>query len=367
MSKAPPDTSLDMTSFVEVLPPDEKAAEKTLELSVTPRHAVIGTGNSMHQTQICATVTAREPPGEEDEHHRAPVDIVVALDNSLSMGDGKKLALCKKSLELTLRTLTSNDRFGLVSFSDDAIVELPIERLSLDHKNKALAVVKSLETRFSTNISAAIGLASQELRRVSNPNAVRTIFLLTDGLANNGIQEKSALVQFTKSHCLVNGVQGDDESSSSDWVDAWRFQMQVEALDTTEEAPKETPISLHCFGYGSDHDSRMLQAISDATPGGTYYFVENDSNILTAFGDALGGVLSVVAQNAVLDISVPEESMELGVSIVRVHHKNVVSRQDGSFSISLGDFYAEESRDVVFEVELATPRRSAEHTRSRML
>lgn len=105
------EVALDMSSFVDVLPDAKMATEKALKLSVTPRHAVIGTGNS----QVCVTVTARDPLDVNDEDCRAPVDIVVALDNSDSMR-GDKLDLCKKSLELTLRSLRSDDRFGLVSF-----------------------------------------------------------------------------------------------------------------------------------------------------------------------------------------------------------------------------------------------------------
>lgn len=226
-----------------------------------------------------------------------------------------------------------------------------------------MAVLRSLRVKRCTNISAAIGLASQEQLRVSNPNAVRAIFLLTDGPANEGVRDQASLVKFTKLHCSgpQDGAGEDEEASTisdNSWVKQTGFEMAVTDLADTkqdgEAAPKESQMTLHCFGYGSDHNSSMLQTISDATPGGTYYFVEDDKNVLTAVGDALGGVLSVVAQNAVLNISIPQESAALGAQIVQIHHKNTIQRKDGSYSVSLGDFYAEESRDVLFEVKLAT-------------
>jgi hypothetical protein len=93
--------------------------------------------------------------------------------------------------------------------------------------------------------------------------------------------------------------------------------------------------------------------IADATPGGTYYFVDNDSNVKSAFGDAMGGVLSIVAHSAVVTISVPLTAAALGAKIVNVHHKDKIQLGNGSYSITVGDFYAEETRDVLFDIELA--------------
>lgn len=97
----------------------------------------------------------------------------------------------------------------------------------------------------------------------------------------------------------------------------------------------------------------MLLGISEATSGGSYYFVENDENVITAFGDALGGVFSVVAQNVVLKITIPPESKDRGVEILKVYHKDKVEHRDTTYSVSIGDLYAEESRDILFEVSLA--------------
>jgi len=70
--------------------------------------------------------------------------------------------------------------------------------------------------------------------------------------------------------------------------------------------------------------------------------------VASAFGDALGGVFSVVAQNAVLNISVPP-----GSRLTSVHHDKKSHQVGESCKVNLGDFYAEESRDVLFEVTLA--------------
>lgn len=166
------------------------------------------------------------------------------------------------------------------------------------------------------------------MQSIKKPNDVRCLFLLTDGHANKGIVDKFGIVQLTKG-CL---------NSSDPKIDSEKCRS----------------IPIHCFGYGSDHDGDLLRDISQACAGGSYYFVEDDSNVSSAFGDALGGVLSVVAQNVTLTIKAPIDGYEnQGVELIKVYHDNAKKMEDGSYEINIGDLYAEETRDIVFEVSLS--------------
>jgi hypothetical protein len=53
--------------------------------------------------------------------------------------------------------------------------------------------------------------------------------------------------------------------------------------------------SLPRTSYGSDHSAQLLGSIAEAGSG-TYYYIESEENIPTAFADALGGLLSVASQ-----------------------------------------------------------------------
>ena len=314
----PSDTSM-LEDFVNVAEIDSATdGTPALSIKITPKNASIGFDAQQTSTEFCATVTARYLP-EDDDGARAPVDIVVALDVSGSMS-GRKLELCKDTLTLLLRELGTEDRFGLVVFGNEARLEIPTRKLTKASKKGALSQIKALRTGGCTNMSAGIGMAAQELQAVESPHEVRTIFLLTDGHANRGISNKDDIVKLTKG-----------------------------CLGPTNERRE---IAIHCFGYGTDHDREMLGDLSKATEGGSYYFVDKDSDVSSAFGDALGGVLSVVAQNTSLAIRVPDESLALGVSILNVKHNKALKQPDGSFIVPLGDFYAEESRDVIVETTL---------------
>jgi len=174
-------------------------------------------------------------------------------------------------------------------------------------------------------------------------------------------------VEATK-NCLLEGATNAALDNLMKTMDTNNLMVEPTAIKSlpADDAPptnitvkstptKGSPITLHCFGVGTDHDSVFLRQIADATPGGTYYFVENDSSVGSAFGDALGGILSVVAQSAVVNIVVPPEAAALGVDYVDVYHAHKVKRENGSYSVTVGDFYAEETRDVIFEVKLASP------------
>ena len=155
--------SMEDESFVHV------GRNDALVMNVTPKYRIIGIDTKHSTTQICVTITAHELPDDCDQ--RSPVDIVVAIDVSGSM-HGNKLELSKKTLELLLRVLLPDDKFGLVSYASEAKVEFPVSKMTPGNKEVALRKIRSLHSRDSTNISAAIGLAFQEMRAIENPNEV---------------------------------------------------------------------------------------------------------------------------------------------------------------------------------------------------
>ena len=132
--------------------------------------------------------------------------------------------------------------------------------------------------------------------------------------------------------------------------------MAAQANQTTPTVVVDSrpAISLHTFGYGASHNSTLLREMASASDGGSYFFIEEDKDVGRAFGDALGGILSVVAQTATLTVDVPASAKDLGVEIIEVCHDQALKRDTGAFTINLGDFYSEERRDLVVSVVLAS-------------
>lgn len=369
-------STVDTSSYVHDMNMDDtKLESEVLKLTVTPKHDSIGQKNPEKWTSACVTIQASDVP-EEMVDKTSQLDISVALDISGSMS-GTKLRDCKSTLETMIRSLGPKDRFALVTFGSYANVVVPNCLMTKENKEMALKKIKAVECSGCTNLSGGLCLAWQELLMIDSPNPVRSVFLLTDGQANEGVTETETLVKMVKSF-NEGSVPRIDSSSSQDMrgsirskvsrlrVKSFGTKRSKEADNTQAEIQNEakipttialddkgSPVSLFCFGYGSDHNSDMLRSISEVTPGGAYYFVEKDSDVSTAFGDAMGGLLSVMAQSAVLRLSVTPSAAAMGVKIRDVHHDDKVDRGDGSFTVSLGDFYAEESRDVIFDFDLS--------------
>lgn len=414
MNNATDDSTVTTTassSFVQV---GHGGGGQPLSLSIHPRHDVIGLDALDPQTTTTATSTTRNHPRDgnrskekyttvhlcasiqapelADEAERAAVDICVAADVSGSMQQGHKMAHLRETLQKFVRVLGPQDRWGLITFAQDARIDLPLQHMTNRHKETCLQVIGKLTTRGCTNISAALGLAAQEMRAVeesSSPNAVRSIFLLTDGHANEGICDAAGLTQLCR-NCLAPSAAAAAAPPSEIQIESsrrgfmgWHLRSRtatpssaptadsypsspvadpappVPQVPIVQDSKALIPITLHTFGYGADHNAGLLQEMAKATEGGSYYFVEDDKSVSMAFGDALGGVVSVVAQNALVQLQVPPAAAALGVQIVKVHHDQVIARKNGSYyTVTLGDFYAEESRDVVLSVKLAVPNKA---------
>lgn len=65
-------------------------------------------------------------------------------------------------------------------------------------------------------------------------------------------------------------------------------------------------VIIHTFGFGSDHDADMMSSLSNLGSG-SFYFVHNISLLDEFFVDALGGLVSAVAEDITIKaISYPD-------------------------------------------------------------
>jgi len=135
--------------------------------------------------------------------------------------------------------------------------------------------------------------------------------------------------------------------------------MQVQGIGLSEEPEEDdgaaaaydvTPIpcSINTFGYGDDHDDKLLKRIAEHTRG-MYYYVKDASMIETLFADCIGGLLSTALQDAVLSLRAAD-----GVEIVKVYGKYPQKRDEetGVVTVSLGEMQFEEKRDIVLALRV---------------
>ncbi len=232
---------------------------------------------------------------------RQPVHMILLVDTSGSMEMENKLKSVQKSIELLLPLLSSEDRVSLITFSDHAksilkcVTPSPEQRTAIHYK------INSFSPDGSTNMSAGL-LESRELVEKTSSGRKQGILLLTDGHANIGVHSEEGL------NDIVKRVLNDNPG-----------------------------LTLTTVAYGTDHNTELLTSMAKAG-GGAYNVVHNLEDVATVFGDILGGLVSVSAQNVTVTLPAGAEPLT---------SYRVEASTEGT-TVYVGDIYAEAEITVLF-------------------
>lgn len=297
-------------------PDEETLSTGPLSLSTRLEYAALKTGeayNAFGLVSLQASELAEEPGNPREGEERTPVDITCVLDVSGSMNSLGKLELVKGAVSFIIDEMKSGDRLSLVTFNSSASRVTPLLRMDGNGKDQARQALCRLCAQGGTSIAAGLdtAIANMEQRRQRNP--VGAVFLLTDG---------------------------QDRTSSH----------QVQTLVSRARSAQ---CSLYTFGFGADHDAKLLTSFAEAaqTP---FTFVEQLDAVRGAFAGAVSGLMSVMAQAIELTI-VPEGDCALAA--VHTHFaQRRLAGEAGPVVVSIPDAFAGERRNIV--VELRVPAQS---------
>jgi hypothetical protein len=314
-------------------------------------------------------ITAPTLPPEMLETARKPIHVSAVLDVSGSMS-GTKLELLKDTLRFVIKEMQTTDSLSIVTYNATPTVLLPDTPMHEMGKLTALSLMDGIVASGGTNISDGLfkGLeqfnfgthtispkpsaisrrisqvsskmpssvvldeAQQRVRRVASivgspvdasyhPGAdapgkhlddhTRSVWLLTDGNATNGIKQPH---EFALAMKRVMGERKD--------------------------------VTVYTFGFGTPHNEELLSSISEAG-GGQYYFIKDLESIKKNFADCLGGLMSVVVKTVEINASVPA-----GMRLVRVLGDDTAVITGNKMRTVIRDMCSEEQRDVIIEVQL---------------
>ncbi|XP_066358867.1 E3 ubiquitin-protein ligase WAV3-like [Miscanthus floridulus] len=248
---------------------------------------------------------------------RAPLDLVTVLDVSGSM-TGAKLALLKQAMGFVVDNLGPHDRLSVVSFSDGARRVTRLLLMSGDGKATAKNAVESLVARGGTNIAEGLRTAAKVLEERRHRNTVSSVILLSDGQDTYTAPRRSRAAGAAPNYeALV--PPSFMATGTRDW-----------------SAP------VHTFGFGNDHDAVAMHVITEATAG-TFSYIENEAVIQDAFAQCIGGLLTVVVQEARVAIAAGHPGVRIG-SIKSGRYESRVDEDGRSASVRVGELYADEER-----------------------
>lgn len=293
-------------------------------------------------------VSIRAPPLRVDA--RAPIDLVAVLDVSSSMV-GAKLSLLKRAVRFVIHNLGPSDRLSIVAFSSRAWRILPLRRMSDTGHEDAIQAIDSLTSNGGTDIVGGLKKGVRVLEERREQNAVAGIILLSDGKDNYNCDIRNP---------LSRPPQTSNPGLTPEYLNELPALICSSNNHSGDKEGQRT-IPVHTFGFGLDHDSTAMHAISDAS-GGTFSFIESVVMIQDAFARCIGGLLSVVTQ----EVRVVVKTVSPGLRIGSIHSGSYVSKisdQGHQGVIEVENLYAEEEKQ--FLVDLSIPALSSTESKER--
>src|SRR6185295_14038491 len=107
-------------------------------------------------------ITAQDRAGRD--RRSVPTDLVVVFDRSGSMS-GRKIEDAKAAVRELIAQLGTHDRFALVSYASDAVVEAPLSEATPTATDAWRRTVDGLSATTNTNMSWGLDLGISELER----------------------------------------------------------------------------------------------------------------------------------------------------------------------------------------------------------
>ncbi|HJZ50542.1 MAG TPA: VWA domain-containing protein [Roseiflexaceae bacterium] len=236
---------------------------------------------------------------------RAPLNLALILDRSGSM-QGDKLRYVQQAACHVLDMLDERDRIAVVAYDDQVTLIAHSQLVSEPARAELKRKINDLRPGGWTDLSGGWLEGCREVADRLTTDGVNRALLLTDGLANRGITD-------------------------------------VEELTHHARELRHRGVSTSTFGVGLDFNENLLEALAEQG-GGHFYYIERPDQIPVVFRRELGELLTVVAREAFLSITVPSGvALEL---LGDLPHERLGQR----LRIFLGDLCAGERRALYTRV-----------------
>lgn len=292
--------------FFEPQRPRFPAMALPLSFALQPAYSTLPTGTTLSLPLLLQLQAIHE--SQVDLQARPPVALSLCIDNSGSM-QGQPMELVLDSIRLISEHLKDTDQIAVISFSNDAKIWLPLQPHQAQAKAAIQTILAELKADASTAMFAGLDAALDDLRK-SESLLPRRLLLLTDGHPNSGPSSADALAR------IVRQKRGGTVVST--------------------------------FGYGSNHNESILQAIATAGGGG-YTYVESESMAPAAFAQEIGALFSTVARNARMILQ-PHR----GCKVLRVRGDLEQAFSSEGLEVKLTDFIAGQKAEILADLEIDT-------------
>lgn len=241
----------------------------------------------------------------ESEQKRPGVNLAIVLDKSGSM-KGEKIARAREAAIDAIRLLQPNDIVSIITY--DSTVNVLVPATKLTDKQTVIKAINGIKAGGNTALFAGVSKGAAEVRKFIEKERVNRVILLSDGLANVGPSSPGELGNLGRS--LV-----------------------------------EENISVSTLGLGLGYNEDLMVKLAKAS-GGNHLFIEEASELADIFRREFDDVLSVVAQEVDIKVTMPE-----GIRPVQVlgNEADVTGQH---VATRIAQVYSEQDRHIVISVEV---------------
>lgn len=235
---------------------------------------------------------------------RSPINLALVIDRSGSMG-GDRIQQATEAAVMAVNTLSAQDTLSVVIYDD--VVDVIVPAGKLNNKEKLISQIRErLTPRGGTALFAGVSRGIKETSKFLDKANVNRIILLSDGQANVGPSSTSELAELGK----IAARKG---------------------------------IAITTMGIGEGYNEDLMAAVAQYSDG-NHVFVQNTTDLEKAFAHEFGDVMSVVAQDVVVEINVADNVKPL----------RLLGREGeilgNKVTVKLNQLYAMQEKYVMLEV-----------------
>ncbi|CAD8201589.1 unnamed protein product [Paramecium octaurelia] len=294
----------------EITDPDALQVEllNSVHLNVLPRQKAM---QIQEYSQLLPVVLQIQSLKSQMKKQRANIDLMCVVDVSGSM-DGEKIKLVQNSLRYIQKILKPTDRLALVSFGTQAGINLSWTRNIAENKKIIKRAIKDIKIRDSTNIASGVALGLRMIRDRKYKNPVTSMFVLSDGV--------------------------DDDRGAD-----LRCQQALHQYNIQDT------LTINTFGYGSDHDAKVMNNIANLK-GGQFVYIDNIQRVSEHFILAMSGMLSVKAKNVVLTV----KQMNNVFKLAKIFGDDFLwnKSSETEYQLTLNYLVDEDKKEFALEIEI---------------
>ena len=270
---------------------------KNIKISAIPSSEYILNGIT---NKVYVMIKIETSSMEDTKKVHNPLELSIVLDRSGSM-QGDKINFSKDAVNQVIENLRKGDLLNFVIY--DEIIDVVFNKGDISMKNVLKNQVNSIYSRGSTNLAGGMLQGFEVFDKNADHNRSRRIFLFSDGLANIGIKDNEGITK------LAKDIYGKG-------------------------------INISAFGIGSDFNEELMMGIAEHA-GGDYFFINGADTIPSIVGEAMDGLLNIIASNAILKLRGINGSTVKKIYAYELTH-----------TLQLGDIKELEERKFLVEVEI---------------